>query len=297
MLLDDADHQRAGTFRVTHVQRLRDAVAHLARDGGSDVVLLDLGLPDARGMEALTGLLDAAPDLPLVVLSGLDDERLALEAVLRGAQDCLIKGQGGRGAVKRAVRYAIERKRAERRLHLLARSDPLTGLANRALFQDRLIQALHRLAGRDDRLVGLIFIDLDGFKPVNDRYGHDAGDRLLRMAAERLLGAVRRTDTVARMGGDEFTVVLEGLRYRDDALRVAEKILAGLFEPFHLDGVEVTVGASLGVALADRADQDADILVRQADVAMYRAKAGGGRRWKLYDGAAFEPPSAHRAVA
>ena len=92
MLLDDADHQRAGTFRVTHVQRLRDAVAHLARDGGSDVVLLDLGLPDARGMEALTGLLDAAPDLPLVVLSGLDDERLALEAVLRGAQDYLIKG-------------------------------------------------------------------------------------------------------------------------------------------------------------------------------------------------------------
>lgn len=293
LFLDDVNHQ--GTFRVTHVRCLGDAVDHLARER-SDAVLLDLGLPDARGIEALTGLLDAAPDLPLVVLSGLDDERLALEAVLRGAQDYLIKGQGGRRAVQRAVRYAIERKRAEGRLRLLAWHDPLTGLANRALFHDRLRQALRRLDGRD-RLVGLIFVDLDRLKPINDRFGHEAGDRLLTMAAERIGRAVRRTDTVARMGGDAFIILLEGLRYRGDAIRVAEKVLAALGAPFTLDGTAMCIGASLGIALADGADQDADALVHQADAAMYRAKAGG-ERFALYDGStAVRPPPAYRAVA
>ena len=294
-LLDGA--APGGMFRVTHVERLGDAVTHLARDG-SDVVLLDLGLPDAFGVEAVSGLLDVAPDLPLVVLSGHDDERLALEAVLRGAQDYLIKGRSDRALMRRAIRYAIERKRAERRLHFLAKHDPLTGLANRVLFQDRIVQALRRLGDGRDRLIGLIFIDLDGFKPVNDRYGHEVGDMLLRAVAKRLIGAVRRTDTVARMGGDEFTVILEGLHRRADAVRVAEKVLATLATPFDVSGTEITVSASLGVALAERADEDADSLIRRADAAMYQAKAGGGHRFELHDGpAAFGLPPARRAVA
>jgi two-component system, cell cycle response regulator len=220
-------------------------------------------------------VLAIAPDVPLVVLSGLDDERLALEAVLNGAQDYLIKGQGDAALLRRAIRHAIERKRVERELSQLAKFDPLTGLPNRLLFRDRLTQAVQRI-DRRDRVVALIFIDLDGFKAVNDRYGHATGDRLLKAVAGRLRRVVRRTDTVARLGGDEFTIILEGLRHPDDAARVAEQVLRSLRQPFELGGLVIELGASLGVAIASHATEVPDMLTHRADVAMYRAKASGG---------------------
>jgi diguanylate cyclase (GGDEF)-like protein len=243
------------------------------------VVLVDLVLPDLGGLDAVRGLLAAAPEVPLVVLSRLDDERLALEAVLHGAQDYLIKGQGDAALLRRAIRHAIERKRVERELSQLARHDALTGLPNRLLFRDRLAHAMQRI-DRPGHLVAVIFIDLDGFKLVNDRYGHAAGDRLLQAVAGRLERVVRRSDTVARLGGDEFTLILEGLQRPEDAARIAEKVLESLRRPFVLEDVVVPLSASLGIALAAQGERP-DALTRRADAAMYRAKVQGGTGYRL----------------
>jgi diguanylate cyclase (GGDEF)-like protein len=268
-----------GRFTVSHAATFAEAKQRL-NSARYDAVLLDLILPDVEGLEAVKAVLAIAADVPLVVLSGLDDERLALEAVLNGAQDYLIKGQGDAALLRRAIRHAIERKRVERELSQLAKFDPLTGLPNRLLFRDRLAQAVQRI-DRRDHVVALIFIDLDGFKAVNDRYGHATGDRLLKAVAGRLCRLVRRTDTVARLGGDEFTIILEGLRHADDAARVAEQVLRSLRQPFELGGLVIELGASLGVAIASHATEVPDMLTHRADVAMYRAKARGGTGYQF----------------
>jgi diguanylate cyclase (GGDEF)-like protein len=272
-----------GRFTVSRVATFADAATRLTCFR-YDAVLLDLILPDREGLEAVRGALAIAPDVPLLVLSRVDDERLALEAVLAGAQDYLIKQQGGDALLRRAVRHAIERKRVERELRQLAKFDPLTGLPNRQLFHDRLAQAVRRI-DRCDHVVALIFIDLDGFKTVNDRYGHATGDRLLKAVAGRLRRVVRASDTVARLGGDEFTIILEGLRHADDAARVAEHALISLRQSFELGGIVVELGASLGVAIASHASEVPDALTHRADVAMYRAKARGGTGYQ-FDAAA-----------
>jgi diguanylate cyclase (GGDEF)-like protein len=272
-----------GRFVVSRVATFADAATRLSCFR-YDAVLMDLTLPDAPGLEAVSGALAIAPDVPLLALSRVDDERLALEAVMSGAQDYLIKQRGDGALLRRAVRHAIERTRVERELTQLAKFDPLTGLPNRQLFRDRLEQALRRI-DRGGQILALIFIDLDGFKAVNDRYGHAIGDRLLKAVAGRLRRVVRRSDTVARLGGDEFTIILEGLRHVDDAARVAEHALVSLRQSFELGGIVVELGASLGVAIASHPSEVPDALTHRADVAMYRAKAQGGTGYQ-FDAAA-----------
>lgn len=261
-------------YPLVRVTRYADALVHLAARR-FDVVLLDLMLPDEQGLEVVTDLTRRSPEIPILVLSGLDDERVALEAVLNGAQDYLIKGEGSGRLLRRAIRHAIERKRVERRLARLATHDPLTGLANRTLFEDRLRQALDR-AERRDQQIAVIYIDLDGFKGVNDRHGHAAGDQLLRGVAARLVQIVRRTDPVARIGGDEFVVLLEGVFDQADVARVAEKLLAELQTPFQVCGMLVTIGASFGIAFGVTGRETPSGLTNLADDAMYRVKVGGG---------------------
>lgn len=265
---------------VEHASGLREAIPMLDRDE-FDVVLLDLSLPDAHGLTTVTRVKDAAPHIPIVVLSKREDEELAIEAVQIGAQDYIIKGTAEENALIRAIRYAIERKRAEDRLARLAQYDPLTGLANRILFWDRLAQAMAR-ADRADRLLALLFMDLDGFKEVNDSLGHDAGDALLRQIAQRLDRAVRQVDTVARLGGDEFTVILEALEDRAHATTVAEKIVGTLSQPLEVSGREVAVSASIGIAFYPDGTDDPETLVREADAAMYEAKRAGKNQFRLH---------------
>ena len=272
-----------GHFTVSRVATFADAATRLTCFR-YDAVLMDLVLPDVEGLEAVKGALAIAPDVPLLVLSRVDDERLALEAVTTGAQDYLIKQQGDGALLRRAVRHAIERKRVERELRQLAKFDPLTGLPNRQLFRDRLEQAVRRI-DRGDHILALILIDLDGFKTVNDRYGHATGDRLLKAVAGRLRRVVRRSDTVARLGGDEFTIILEGLRHAEDAARIAEHALISLRRSFELGGIVIELGASLGVAIASHANEVPDALTHRADVAMYRAKARGGTGYQFDDAA------------
>ena len=175
-----------------------------------------------------------------------------------------------------------DRKRAEEELSHLAFHDALTGLANRALFRDRLNHALDSNA-RTGLDPAVIFLDLDGFKTVNDSLGHDAGDELLREIASRLCAAVRRGDTVARLGGDEFAILIEqSNRPLDEATTVADRILQAMTEPVHLGDHNVTLSASLGIAVGDGGCESAD-LIRDADIAMYHAKTSGKGAWIAYD--------------
>ena len=275
VLLEEAGTDR---FDVKDVGRLGEAIERLVEEDFS-VVLLDLSLPDSQGLDTVEQVRTAAPRAPIVVLSGLDDEETALQALQSGAQDYLVKGQGDGNLIARAIRYAIERKRAEEELAYMAQYDSLTGLANRALFRDRLEQALAR-AERNGNLVALMFLDLDRFKAVNDTLGHSYGDELLKEVARRVEGRVRESDTVARLGGDEFAIVLEDLSYAHDAIPVAQDILELVSQPLILDGHKVFVTGSIGIAV--RPPSEGDRLLKDADAAMYRAKQRGRNNHEFY---------------
>jgi diguanylate cyclase (GGDEF)-like protein len=164
----------------------------------------------------------------------------------------------------------------------MAFCDPLTNLPNRRLLQDRLQQALSQ-AQRNHRCLALMFLDLDQFKPVNDALGHQAGDDLLRLVAQRLLTCVRVSDTVARMGGDEFVLLLPNIDTAQDALGVAEKIHAALRQPFTLPGgAQVAISSSTGIALYPAHGTDGTTLTSHADTAMYQAKSAGRDRFVLF---------------
>lgn len=179
-------------------------------------------------------------------------------------------------------RDVSEKKRADEKLYSLAHNDSLTGLPNRILFRDRLKQAI-AYANRQKRSVGLLFIDLDRFKVINDSLGHTVGDRLLQHVADTLAASVREIDTVARFGGDEFTIVLSNLDRPDGATLVANKIISSLEKPFIIDGHELFAIVSIGVSICPEHGEDIDSLIKKADVAMYEAKSQGGSRWILYD--------------
>ena len=173
-----------------------------------------------------------------------------------------------------------ERQRLEEVARHQATHDPLTGLANRILFVDRLQKSLAR-SGRNGTSCALFYIDIDNFKPVNDRYGHHAGDELLRQLAQRMLGHMREVDTVARLGGDEFAAVMEQPADPADALATAQRLMDALSQPYqlalqdHAEPVEVRVGASIGIALYPQHAGDMEALIRSADALMYRAKKTG----------------------
>lgn len=172
-------------------------------------------------------------------------------------------------------------KQAEQRLVYLAQYDALTGLPTRALFHDRAIHALAR-AHREEKLVAIMYLDLDYFKNVNDGLGHHAGDELLKAVAKRITSCLRDVDTVSRMGGDEFTVILESIPHIDNATIVAEKILDVMHEPFHLDGHEMHVTVSIGITIYPMDDKDLTNLLKDADQAMYRAKQAGRNNFQIF---------------
>jgi diguanylate cyclase (GGDEF)-like protein/PAS domain S-box-containing protein len=173
--------------------------------------------------------------------------------------------------------------------------DPLTRLPNRLLLMDRTRQALARLT-RSGGVVALLFIDLDRFKAVNDNFGHDVGDRLLIAVSERLAEMMRDSDTVARLGGDEFVVLGEEIETDAEALALAERVVQTLEEPFHIGSVEVSMPASVGVSITHDPDADPENMLREADVAMYRAKGAGGRRPEMFDDSLREEMTAHLEI-
>jgi diguanylate cyclase (GGDEF)-like protein len=191
----------------------------------------------------------------------------------------------GVGGLVLNTRDISERKQLEEQLVHEAFHDSLTKLANRALFKDRVDQALRRREHAQG-MVAVLFLDLDGFKEVNDSLGHASGDQLLVQVAQRLRGSVRPEDTVARFGGDEFAVLVDNLAHDHEAVELARRIVDGLREPFLLDTQEIHVRASIGVVSTDadaQGGEDADQLMRNADLAMYQAKAAGQGSFTCYD--------------
>ncbi len=194
-----------------------------------------------------------------------------------------VRGRGGAGISHFVAVFSdiTSRKQAEERLAYLANHDPLTNLANRILFTERLNRALVR-ARRADMMVGVLFVDLDGFKEVNDAHGHGLGDHMLQQVAERLQRAVRAGDTVARLAGDEFTIVLEDITDFRDAAVVAQGVIDRVGAPYSVDGVDVTVGCSVGISLFPDGGEDATSLVMAADRAMYQAKRAGHNAYRFF---------------
>jgi len=191
----------------------------------------------------------------------------------------LMRGLAERDAAGQATRLAGSLSDVtQTRAH-----DPLTGLPNRTLYLDRLERALQRLRRQKDAHFAVLFLDLDRFKVVNDGLGHNAGDELLVGIANRLKKSLRTVDTIARFGGDEFTLLLEDVKHADDAVRVARRLLDELSVPFRLGGREVFTTASIGIALSQSTYQRPEEILRDADTAMYRAKALGKNRYEIFD--------------
>src|SRR5687768_3708216 len=280
-------------FKVTHAKTLSDGLAYIDK-GRFDAILLDLSLPDAFGLPTVRQVHATSPTIPVVVLSGVSDQSLALQAVQQGAQDYLVKGQGHPELLARAVRYAIERKRSEEHLTYLAQYDHLTGLVNRSLFRDRLVQAMAR-SKRMHQPMGLMLLDLDRFKAVNDTFGHDVGDDLLKAASERLKTCVREVDTVARMGGDEFTIILEGIASDQSILVVAKRITESITSVFPLKGHTVSVGISIGITVYPHDDHSIDELLKHADSAMYRAKQQRGSGFAYHEASDYNHAATYSA--
>jgi diguanylate cyclase (GGDEF)-like protein len=278
-------------FQITRAKTLAEGFSFLSRER-FDAVLLDLSLPDTFGLPTVRQVHAMNPTVPVVVLSGVTDQSLALQAVQQGAQDYLVKGQGHPELLARAIRYAIERKRAEEHLTYLAQYDHLTGLVNRSLFRDRLVQGMAR-SKRMHQPIGLMLLDLDRFKTVNDTFGHDMGDELLKAVTERLKVCVREVDTVARMGGDEFTIILEGVASEQNILVVAKRITESIATPFEIKGHHLSIGISIGITIYPHDDHPIDELLKHADTAMYRAKQQGGSAFHLHEVSGTQSANLH----
>ena len=209
----------------------------------------------------------------MIVLAGDHEESLAENALHLGAKDYLFKNRVCGQLLSRSIDHAVEKVKLERAVYS-AQFDVLTGLATRMLFMDRARQALAR-ARRNKQLVGILFMDLNRFKPINDIYGHETGDIVLQHIAGVLNESVRTGDTVARFGGDEFVVMVEGIEHPIGIETVVEKIGATVRQPLQVGEEKLSVGASIGVAQYPTDGESVKELIHKADTAMYRAKKTG----------------------
>ena len=180
-----------------------------------------------------------------------------------------------------AIEDITERKKYEEKIQQMAFHDSLTGLPNRKLFSDRLGIVLAQ-AKRNKKKVGIVMLDLDNFKDVNDTLGHDVGDTLLKAVAERLSGTLRKSDTVARFGGDEFVLIFPDMEIIEEAIQVVQKIIDRFNKPFLIDTHQLVVTTSIGIAVYPKDGMDEEILMKNADIAMYQAKQAGRARYQLY---------------
>src|SRR5713101_1215808 len=243
-------------FELACVGRLSQGLEYLATRSTS-LVLLDLSLPDSYGFDTFLKVYAHSPKVPIIVLTGHDDQSVALSAVKTGAQDFLVKGKLDRELLLRSMQYSIERKRYQEQLEYQANYDALTGLPNRNLLRDRLRQSV--FAQRFVRSIGVVFLDIDHFKFVNDSLGHNTGDKLLQQVAVRL------TQTV-----------------QDIIYRAMQRILSKVAEPINVDGHELLVTCSAGISLYPQDGSDMETLLKNADAAMYRAKERGRNNFQFY---------------
>ncbi len=289
LVVDDDDLCRDALSR----RLMRSGYAVVTADGGQaalamlasrrvDVVLLDVMMPGMSGLDTLARIREtrSASDLPVIMVTANDGTNDIVQALDSGANDYVTKPVDFPVVLAR-IRGQVATRRA----------DPLTGLPNRLLFQERVTRLIGDARGGLKAPFALFFLDVDRFKTVNDSLGHAAGDELLVTIARRLESALRATDTVtrfgehtlARLGGDEFTVLVDGLHGPDDAEAIAARLLRAVMQPVHVGGRDVVVSTSIGVVLSNERYSSPEEMLRDADTAMYRAKARGKAQCALFD--------------
>jgi two-component system, cell cycle response regulator len=269
------EHNPAARFEVTVAGTLADGLAGLARRT-PDVILLDLTLPDSEGLQTFRAIRNRSPDVPVVVMTGLQEEGLGQAAVQQGAQDFLAKGSAGGDRLAETLLFAIDRAR-----HAGGRvlRDPLTGLATAALFEERVAEAMVR-AEREKRYVGVLVLGIGGFAGIDQRFGANAGEELLFGVAERLCEAFPPPAALARVGVDEFAVVLEGMARPSNAERAGQRVLGVLTPEFKLGVDTWRVSVNVGIALG-RASADGPGLLGRARAAMAEQRRSGAQGIRL----------------
>ncbi|MAJ61055.1 MAG: hypothetical protein CBC48_14495 [bacterium TMED88] len=296
LLIDDSRSNEiaplleAATSVSFETTRVHDVEAGLQRlvENQFDAVLLDLSLEESQGTDTLAPARVAATVVPFVVFDTEEDENLALRAHRFGAQDYLVKSECDSRLLVRTIRHARERARVLQDLararqyeHYLATHDVLTGLPNRLASADHLRRALASALPRNEQ-VALLFLDLDRFKNINDSLGHKVGDQLLVQMAGRLSRLMGPEGFLARIGGDEFVIILQRLGPKNSAKSLAAKIANAMMQPFVLDEREYRITTSVGIAIAPEDGSDSEMLMRHADTAMYHAKSGGANRHAFF---------------
>jgi len=263
----------AGTLALSvEIRRDLESALKSAEALHPDIVLLDLNLPDSKGLFTFLRFRQSLPRLPVVVLTGIEDEELGVQAVKEGAEDFLTKADLSPRLLARSVRYAIERHDLRKRLQYCASHDALTGVFNRQYFKEMIEVELAR-SRRYQHAIGILMLDIDGFKAVNDQIGHEAGDRVLRAVADFLVREMRTVDTVIRYGGDEFLLILPetGQGVEGAAQRLREASAAGLRD-VHED-LEEGVSVSIGASYWEEGRQiTLDEAIAEADQRMYARK-------------------------
>ena len=261
-------------------------VCELHRKNRYDLILLDLQMPGMDGFQVMEGLKEIETDGYLPVLALTAQPAHKLRALQCGAKDFISKPFDLAEVLVRVhnmleVRLLHDAARNHGRLlESLALQDPLTGLANRRLLAERMSMALGH-ARRNRSTMAVVYLDLDGFKQINNTLGHGAGDTLLQMVAARLVATVREEDTVARLGGDEFIIALWHLGGNDDAAEMVARVIGAVSKPYDIDGHAASITTSAGVAIYPVDGEDADTLMKCADMALYDAKRAGKNAYRI----------------
>lgn len=289
LLVDDDELDRMAVVRVLQSPKLIKDIVHastavsalkLFDEETFDVVLLDYRLPDMECLDVLNKLTNhASKHAAVVILTGMvDDEVIERDCIVAGAQDFLLKQELSQRHLTKALvhaqaRHALNQQLIETyaRLKYLAENDPMTGLSNRHYFEERMRTAIIR-AQRSDSKVGLLFLDIDNFKLINDSLGHDIGDQILQQVAARLLEIIREGDVVCRLGGDEFAIIVHDIEAETSLAVLAQRIIDSLRIPITLSKTQHFISCSIGISTFPNCAQNAEDMLKHADLAMYHVK-------------------------
>ncbi|MDX1598658.1 MAG: GGDEF domain-containing response regulator [Marinobacter sp.] len=267
-------------FQLTHVKSFQHAQQYLTEEC-HDIFLLDYFLGADTAIDFLKEASVLHIPQPVVVLTGADSGRIDDEVIELGAADFIPKNELSTSLLERTIHHAVEHKRAEINLEQLAKRDPLTGLGNRLLFEEMLEASLARAERKKGKLA-VLFLDLDRFKEINDSLGHPTGDLLLTLIADRIRKVLRGSDFAARIGGDEFTILVDEINAYEDAVLVANKLLDAIAPPTAIRGHELNISASIGIALYPENGKTPIKLMQKADIALYEAKRHGINRLQCF---------------
>ena len=271
---------RQSAFQLLWCEQLKNGSAEIA-SGHYDVVLLDCQHQPEAALSLLQQTAKQEHQPAIIALIAETDSTASQQVLQYGATDYLFLDNLDNHVLQRCIGYAIDKKQAEKKINQLNLYDPLTGIPNRLLFRQTLERAIE-LAKTQQTSLALLLINLDGFKKINQSYGSEAGDRLVATMAERLARCVRKNDGIARIGGDEFTVMLEDCHSNDDIALVAKKVIDVVSAPFTAAGQPVIVSCSIGIAIYPEAGDTVDGLLKRANMAMLEAKTQRGSQYNFY---------------